>query len=380
MANGFVPSVIGETVASAGEILDNNGFGFSAAYTSVGATSGNDGTAKSQSPGAGTSQVLGTVVTVTFYDYSPPTTTTVPNVVGATEDSAEGTIVSAGLGVTFTQTTSGATKLNHGTVKSQSPAAGTTVSLGSTVTAEVYLFPNWFNLAGTLTSNDGTAPGAYPGIWYYVETKNDFNLSAQVSWSISNTSLSGSQVVTPFNQFLWAPPSAAHLSASYATTYTLTVTAQALSGGVPINPVETRSWQVTTPPVPVVAPSWSDNTLSSDFRVGEAYSDSVSASGTSPITYSVSAGSLPAGITRTGGALSGTPTTAGAYSFTLTATNSAGSVSASFSGTVGGPKGGVYVFNGTDWVQSTANVLNGSGGSATAEVWFRNNDTWIKSF
>lgn len=377
----FVPSVIGETVSGAAEILDNSGFGFSAAYTSAGATTGNDGTAKSQSPGAGTNQTLGTVVTVTFYQYSAPTTTTVPNIVGATEDSAEAATLAAGLGVTFTQTTSGATKLNHGTVKSQSPAAGTTVSLGSTVTAEVYLFPNWFNLGGTLTSNDGSAPGAYPGIWYYVETKNDFNLNAQVSWSISNTSLSGSQVVTPFNQYLWAPPSAAHLSASYATTYTLTVTAQALSsGGVLINPVETRSWQVTTPPVPVIAPSWSDNTLSSDFRVGEAYSDSVSASGTAPITYSVSSGSLPAGITRTGGALSGTPTTAGPYSFTITATNSAGSISASFSGTVGGPKGGLYVFDGTDWIQSTANVLNGSGGSAEAEVWYYNGTSWIKSF
>ena len=68
----FVPSVIGETVASAADILDANGFGFSAAYTGVGATAGNDGTAKSQSPGAGTNQPLFTVVTVTFYQYTPP--------------------------------------------------------------------------------------------------------------------------------------------------------------------------------------------------------------------------------------------------------------------------------------------------------------------
>jgi hypothetical protein len=67
-----VPSVIGETVASAADILDANGFGFSAAYTTVGATAGNDGTAKSQSPGAGTNQPLFTVVTVTFYQYIPP--------------------------------------------------------------------------------------------------------------------------------------------------------------------------------------------------------------------------------------------------------------------------------------------------------------------
>jgi hypothetical protein len=301
------------------------------------------------------------------------------------------------LGVTFTQTTSGATKLNHGTVKSQNPTAGSLVSPGTTVNAEVFLFPNWFNLDGELLSNDGSYPGANPGIRYYAAAKNDFNLNAQFSWSISNTSLSGggtltslSPTATPvrysstnpnfLNQTLEGS-GPTFVAASYATTYTLTVTAQALSsGGLPISPVETRNFQVTTPPVPVVAPSWSDNTLSSDFRVGEAYSDSVSASGTAPITYSVSAGSLPAGITRSGGALSGTPTTAGPYSFTISATNSAGSISASFSGTVGGPKGGLYVFDGTNWIQSTANVLNGSGGSATAEVWYYNGTTWIKSF
>ena len=68
----FVPSVIGETVASASEILEGAGFGISVVYTTDGATSGNDGTAKSQSPGAGTDQPLFTVVTVTFYQFSAP--------------------------------------------------------------------------------------------------------------------------------------------------------------------------------------------------------------------------------------------------------------------------------------------------------------------
>jgi hypothetical protein len=341
---------------------------------------------------------------VTISAASPPPSggggddVSVVNVVGRTEENAEQILVVNGFGATFAYTTVGATKLNHGLVKSQSPAAGTLVAPGTTVTAEVYLFPNWFNLDGELLSNDGSYPGANPGIRYYAAAKNDFNLNAQFSWSISNTSLSGGGTLTSLSPTATPVPysstnpnvflnqalegsGATFVAASYATTYTLTVTAQALSsGGVPISPVETRNFQVTTPPVPVVAPSWSDNTLSSDFRVGEAYSDSVSASGTAPITYSVSAGSLPAGITRSGGALSGTPTTAGPYSFTISATNSAGSISASFSGTVGGPKGGLYVFDGTNWIQSTANVLNGSGGSATAEVWYYNGTTWIKSF
>jgi hypothetical protein len=298
------------------------------------------------------------------------------------------------LGVTFTQTTSGATKLNHGTVKSQNPTAGSLVSPGTTVNAEVFLFPNWFNLDGELISNDGSGPGANPGIRYYAAAKNDFNLNAQFSWSISNTSLSGGGTLTSLSSTTGVPYSstnpnflnqslegsgATFVAASYATTYTLTVTAQALSsGGVPISPVETRNFQVTTPPVPVVAPSWVDKTLG-PFYVGEAYSDAVSASGTSP-TYTVSAGSLPAGITLSSGNVSGTPTTKGPYSFTITASNSAGSVSESFSGTVNPAKGGVYVLIDNVWVDSTVNTLNGSGGSAAAEVWFYNGTTWIKSF
>ncbi len=61
---------------------------------------------------------------------------------------------------------------------------------------------------------------------------------------------------------------------------------------------------------------------------GTAYSQTITASGgTGPYTYAVTAGATPAGITLSAaGVLSGTPTTAGSYAFTLTATdNSTGS-------------------------------------------------------
>jgi regulation of enolase protein 1 (concanavalin A-like superfamily) len=58
--------------------------------------------------------------------------------------------------------------------------------------------------------------------------------------------------------------------------------------------------------------------------VGTSYSQSFTASGgTSPYTYQVTAGSLPPGLAlSTGGALTGTPTTAGSYSFTVAALDS----------------------------------------------------------
>ncbi len=57
---------------------------------------------------------------------------------------------------------------------------------------------------------------------------------------------------------------------------------------------------------------------------GTAYSASVLASaGTSPYTFAVSAGSLPAGLSlATDGTLSGTPTASGSFPFTVTATDS----------------------------------------------------------
>jgi hypothetical protein len=73
-----------------------------------------------------------------------------------------------------------------------------------------------------------------------------------------------------------------------------------------------------------------------------------------PVTFTLASGSLPPGLslsTLTGaeGEISGTPTTAGTYSFTLTATNAYGSASQSFSITILTPSssgGGAWTFFG----------------------------------
>ena len=74
------------------------------------------------------------------------------------------------------------------------------------------------------------------------------------------------------------------------------------------------------------APSITTDTLPNG-KVGEAYSQTLTADGTTPITWGIDSGNLPADLTldETTGEISGTPTAEGTAKFTVKATNSAGS-------------------------------------------------------
>jgi formylglycine-generating enzyme required for sulfatase activity len=66
--------------------------------------------------------------------------------------------------------------------------------------------------------------------------------------------------------------------------------------------------------------------------VGTAYSQALTATGTAPITWSLDSGTLPTGLNVVAtGAIEGTPTVANTYTFTVRATNAAGSVTKSLS-------------------------------------------------
>ena len=105
----------------------------------------------------------------------------------------------------------------------------------------------------------------------------------------------------------------------------------AMAGGTAVITATTHDGLFTatctvTVNAPDAAPSITTSSLP-DGKVGEAYSHTLTATGTAPITWSISNGTLPDGLKLTGntGEISGTPTAEGTATFTVKATNSAGS-------------------------------------------------------
>ena len=107
---------------------------------------------------------------------------------------------------------------------------------------------------------------------------------------------------------------------------------------------------------PDAAPSITTDTLP-DGKVGEAYSQTLTATGTAPITWSIDGG-LPAGLSLNAdtGEISGTPTAEGTAKFTVKATNSAGSNTKELSITIAKAAPTEY----------TVTVTSGGNGTASA--------------
>ncbi|PJJ19003.1 uncharacterized protein YhjY with autotransporter beta-barrel domain [Janthinobacterium sp. 67] len=155
-----------------------------------------------------------------------------------------------------------------------------------------------------------------------------------------------------------------------AGAYSFTVTATDSSTGAgPYSGSRAYSGTVAAPTISI-APT----TLPA-MTSGVAYSQTIAASGgTSTYTYAKTAGSLPAGLVLAAdGTLSGTPTAAGAYSFTVTATDSstgAGPYSGSraYSGTVaaGAPTAGAVSATVAYGSGPTSITLSLGGGAATS--------------
>jgi beta-lactam-binding protein with PASTA domain len=151
----------------------------------------------SQSPAAGTVVAQDSTVTFNYYNYIPAKTT-VPNIVGLTTASADASITNAELVKGFTSTFETTNTGLIGTVKEQSPAAGTQVDVGDDVSYVYYIedtdrtVPQLNNLTRSQAQNALAAVNLF-----YSETPEETTNQALVGYVVPNSqSPSAGSIVT----------------------------------------------------------------------------------------------------------------------------------------------------------------------------------------
>ena len=173
-----------------------------------------------------------------------------------------------------------------------------------------------------------------------------------ISWSLTSGDLPGGLTLSTSGDISGTPTTAG--------TFTFTVQAVNSVGSA------SRSFTITiaAPTLPG-SPTITTTSLSSGTS-GTAYSAVLTATGTTPITWSVTSGSLPTGLTlSSAGVISGTPTATGRYTFTVTAQNSAGSASRQLTlRIVAASSGGDTSTTRTAPTISTSSVSAGTAGSS----------------
>ncbi|MGK5056656.1 IPT/TIG domain-containing protein [Janthinobacterium sp. LB2P49] len=158
--------------------------------------------------------------------------------------------------------------------------------------------------------------------------------------SITGSNLTGATAVRfgASNAASFTVSSATQITAT-APAGTGTVDVRVTTGGGTSATSGADQFTYVVPPTISVAPS-----VLPAITASTVYNQTISASGgVTPYSFAITSGTLPAGLTlAANGVLSGTPTAAGAYSFTVTATDSSASpgpytASRAYSGTVAAP-------------------------------------------
>jgi hypothetical protein len=256
--------------------------------------------------------------------------------------------------------TSGAAITLSGTVPAAPPSSysvGVTVTdstptnrlpVSTTVTINVS--------AATLTAACSPQSGTYPGGAHYSTTCTATGGTAPFAWTFSSlpswlTSSGTSGAAITLSGTVPAPP-----PSSYSVAITVTDSSEAK---------QTATASVTINVLTAVQLSCSPT--SGPVMAGVSYTSVCTASGGAQgYIYSLSAGSLPAGLTPSvvgaTATISGKPAAPGAYSYTVEVTDSAGqSATQSFSGTiVAAPSVGSFSLTQVASNQQTANLTLGS--------------------
>jgi uncharacterized protein YhjY with autotransporter beta-barrel domain len=214
-----------------------------------------------------------------------------------------GTAIASGTSITYTPTAgyAGPDSFTYTATNSGGTSSPATATI--TVSPPTITYAPSSPAAGTVgTAYSQSVAGASGGAAPYTYTIVSGSLPAGITLAANGT-LSGTPTAnSTFNFTVKATDSSTGTGPFNKTSGTLTLTIAAPT----INYAPTN-------PLPAT--------------VGTAYSRSLASAtgGTAPYTYTIAAGSLPAGITlASNGTLSGTPTAGGTFNFTVTATDSSG--------------------------------------------------------
>ncbi|GHU80507.1 hypothetical protein FACS1894191_5940 [Clostridia bacterium] len=197
--------------------------------------------------------------------------------------------------------------------------------------------------AGTSTFTVKASNGVNPDATKQLSITIEAATPSGTAPTITTTALAGGTVGTAYSQALAATgdatitwtldsgtlpvgltlSSGGVISGTPTTAETATFTVKASNG---VNPDATKQLSIT---IEAATPSGTAPTITTNAlangTVNTVYSETLTATGDATITWSVTAGSLPSGLTlSSGGVISGTPTAAGAAAFTVQATNSTG--------------------------------------------------------
>jgi hypothetical protein len=209
------------------------------------------------------------------------------------------------------------------------------------------------------SSDDGGDPDGMVYLAQLSTTSNFSSVSASVYVGAGTTTISGLANNTTYYTRVFAANTATWSMGEFSSPTT---------------------WASTVTTLPL--PNWStgDTSITTEAVINTSYIEygNFSFSAANANSYSVTSGSLPTGLTLTtvsgSGVLSGTPTTVGVYPFTVTATNTVGSVPNDFEiQIIGGAqvynpaattvnkwvKGTIKVWNGTAWVPGELNIRTG---------------------
>ncbi len=260
----------------------------------------------------GGNSTTGTVSTSGLYTApatapSSSVTVTATSVADSTKSASANVTISTATTTTATKTTTSGTYALS--VSTQSNRSGAYALNGATLSGNAYVFTS---LASQLTNYD---PSGISKVCYWLDntamsgtaTHCESVMPYDFAGSANNTSTS---LANPWNTTVLANG-----------THTLTQQVTKSAGGTE---TDTASFAINNAAATVVPLSFTTSSLP-NANVNQTYSTTLTASGgTAPYSWSVVSGSMAPGLTlSTSGTISGTPTTAGQYTFSVQVKDSA---------------------------------------------------------